>query len=600
MRQLWRLRRLRTGLLAALVAVLLALLPWHPLARAADRGSSDQPLRLQLRWLPQAQFAGAYVAKELDLFAEQGIAVTLQPGGPDIDPLDRLLQGETDVAIGWTSDALRRRQNGADLVNVAQLLQRAGTTLVCREDAGIRRAADVRGKRIGTWFLGDQFDVGHWLSQQGLSLADVRLVAQRPHAADLLEGKVDCATAMSYNEFLTILRSGSLKSDLFTVRFGDRSDGFLEDGLYVRGADLRDPAKRQRLVGLLRALAAGWRYAARYPEEAVAITQRYMPSRDVEHQSGMLREMLMLMDLERGFGLLDPGDFNRSVEIVGSGSGDPAGIRRAAQGAWSLQVWRAAAIDGPQKGPLGPAGRHTFAQLVGSPWFYALDLVGTVAFGFSGFLRALQRRYDLWGCFILTLLPAVGGGTLRDLLIGGMRSPPFIFKDPTYLLLVALVIAAGSLFSKLLSAGAPETPWFSRLLSTCDSIGLATFTIIGCRVALEADLGWWWMAICAALTCAGGGMLLDVVTGREPRTFQGEPYEEIAVVGSLVLIAGLLIADRFETLTWPVLAALVVAWWFVFVARVLVVKLNLRSWRPGQRAQAGPEAAATLDQTAHS
>ena len=76
-------------------------------------------------------------------------------------------------------------------------------------------------------------------------------------------------------------------------------------------------------------------------------------------------------------------------------------------------------------------------------------------------------------------------------------------------------------------------------------------------------------------------MLLDVVTGREPRTFQGEPYEEIAVFGALVLSLGLLIADRFETLQWPVLAAMVVCWGAVFSCRQLVVRHNLRSWRPG-------------------
>ena len=118
----------------------------------------------------------------------------------------------------------------------------------------------------------------------------------------------------------------------------------------------------------------------------------------------------------------------------------------------------------------------------------------------------------------------------------------------------------------------------------CDSIGLATFTIIGAQVALDASLNWWWMPICAALTCAGGGMLLDVVTGREPRTFQGEPYEEIAVLGAMVLIVGLLLADRFETLQWPVLAAMVISWLFVFTSRQLVIRHNLRSWRPGLRA----------------
>ena len=89
------------------------------------------------------------------------------------------------------------------------------------------------------------------------------------------------------------------------------------------------------------------------------------------------------------------------------------------------------------------------------------------------------------------------------------------------------------------AGAAADSKGFNQVLGLCDSVGLATFTIIGAQVALEADLNWWWMAICAALTCAGGGMLLDVVTGREPRTFQGEPYEEIAVFGALVLSLGL-------------------------------------------------------------
>ena len=573
-------RRWLIALGALTLTVVFSLLqPGLPWARAGE--AAQKPLRVQLRWLPQAQFAGFYVAQDLELFEREGLQVDLQPGGPQVDPLQRLIEGKTDVAMGWVSDALQERLQGAAIVNVAQLLQRPGTMLVCRADAGVRQAADLRGKRVGTWFLGDQYDLGYWLRSHGLTLADVQLVRQRPAGRDLIGGQVDCATAMSYNEFLTILNAGALKSNLFTVRFGQEDSGFLEDGLYVRAADLRDPAQRDRLMRLLRGLAAGWRYAARYPDEAVAITRRFMQDSDKDHQRDMLDEILQLMDLRRGFGLLDPGSFGRSVTIVGQGSGQSAAIARAAQGAWSLKVWRQAQLDGPQKGPLGPAGRHAFAQLVSSPWFYGLDLVGTAAFGFSGFLRALQRRYDLWGCFILTLLPAVGGGTLRDLLIGGMRSPPFIFKDSTYLLLVVTVMISGLLLSNLLKSGAPESRWFNQLLGICDSIGLATFTIIGARVALEADLGWWWMAICAALTCAGGGMLLDVVTGREPRTFQGEPYEEIAVLGALVLIAGLLIADRFETLTWPVLVALVVSWWFVYLLRQIVVKHNLRSWRPG-------------------
>ena len=541
----------------------------------------QMPMRVQLRWLPQAQFAGFYVAKDHEFFRREGLSVSLEPGGPSVNGLQRLRDGEVDVTIAWTSDALDMRRQGAQLVNVAQLLQRPGTMLVCSAASGVKKAADLKGKRVGTWFLGDEFDVGYWLQRYGLGLDAVRLVEQKPAAADLLNGQVDCATAMSYNEFQTILQAGALQSDLFTVRFAEENSGVLEDGLYVRASDLQDPVKRDRLARFLRSLAAGWRYTARHPDEAVAITQRFMDSSNTTHQKAMLREILQLMDLNKGYGLLDPATFRRSVEIVGRGSGDPEGIATAARGAWSLKAWRDSELDGPQRGPLGPAGREAFATLVTSSWFYVLDLIGTTAFGLSGFIRALQRRYDLWGCFILTLLPAVGGGILRDLLIDGMRSPPFVFQDGTYLLVVLIVLAAGSILASLLNEGAADSANFQLLLGLCDSIGLATFTIIGAQVALEADLNWWWMVICAALTCAGGGMVLDVVTGREPRTFQGEPYEEIAVIGAVVLIGGFMIADRFETLQWPVLAAMVVSWVTVFISRQLVIRHNLRSWRPG-------------------
>ena len=570
----WR-RLLENMLMATLLAITLII----PTANSYP----PEALRVQLRWLPQAQFAGFYVARDNEIFRKNGLDVTIEPGGPTVNGLQRLLDGEVDVAVAWSSDALDLRRQGGDVVNIGQLLQQPGTMLVCNSTSGVARAEDLIGKRVGTWKIGDQFDVGHWLKSHGLGLHDIELIQQRPAAQDLLSGDVDCATAMSYNEFQTILNAGELKTGLFTVRFAQESSGFLEDGLYVRAKDLKDASKRDQLVTFLKCLAEGWRYAARYPSEAIAITERYMEDSDTEHQHAMLEEILQLMDLNEGFGLLDPMAFAKSAEIIGEGSGEISSISNAAKGAWSHSIWRRAKIGGPQQGPLGPAGRQTFAALVASPWFYGLDLIGTAAFAISGFIRALQRRYDLWGCFILTLLPAVGGGTIRDLLIGGMRSPPFILKDSNYLLVVFVVVIAGSILASRTKAGFVQSKRLSQVLGLCDSIGLATFTIIGAQVALEAELSWIWMMICAALTTAGGGLLLDVVTGREPRTFQGEPYEEIAVFGALTLSLGLFIADQFETLQWPILAAMVACWNIVFICRQLVIRHDLRSWRPGIR-----------------
>jgi uncharacterized membrane protein YeiH len=112
---------------------------------------------------------------------------------------------------------------------------------------------------------------------------------------------------------------------------------------------------------------------------------------------------------------------------------------------------------------------------------------------------------------------------------------------------------------------------------------VAVFTVIGAAVAIVAGLNWFWVPFCAALTCAGGGMLLDVVTGREPRTFQGEPYEEIALIGGMSLLVGLCIATQFEheprMVTWTILGTLV----SVFALRMFVVIFGLRSYRLGTK-----------------
>ena len=168
-------------------------------------------------------------------------------------------------------------------------------------DSGVTRAEDLAAKQA--WKIGDQFDVGYWLRRHGLDLQAIELIQQRPAAQDLLSGNVDCATAMSYNEFQTILKAGKLKTDLFSVRFAQEGSGFLEDGLYVRAEDLNDARKRDQLVTLLQCLAVDG-------DTPLAIRLKQSPSLSVtwmatRHQA-MLKEILQLMDLDQGFGLLDP------------------------------------------------------------------------------------------------------------------------------------------------------------------------------------------------------------------------------------------------------------------------------------------------------
>jgi NitT/TauT family transport system substrate-binding protein len=546
---------------------------------APSAAQGDARIRLQLMWQHQAQFAGIYAAVQKGFYERERLRVELIEGGPGINPVDVLAKGKADVALAWLPSAIDARVHGRDVVNIAQIFQKPGMSIVCRRDAGIHGVSDIAGKTFGVWNVGDELDVRYWLRSIKVPPDRVNIVQQRADGADLIERRIACATAMMYNEYWSILHAGAAPGDLLHVRFGEIGLGFLEDGLYVNASSLRDARRHEQLVRFLRATLAGWTYARDNVDEALTIVMAMAPKADAAHQRRMLESVLHLLGDPKKMGLLDLAGYAHSIDVV---AGEPGGaelVRKAGVG-WTHEIWRTARPEGFLE--LSDATRQYLMAVVSSRWFYLLDLIGTAAFGFAGFMRAQQRRYDLWGALILTLLPAVAGGTLRDLLIGGDRHPPFIFKDPMYAYVVLGTVIVGTLMSRWLTPQTIGSRNFERALAIFDTVGMATFAVIGAQVAIIAGLNWVWVPFCAALTCAGGGMLLDIITGREPRTFQGEPYEEIAVVGGVIMLLGLNFADHFEHAPWMVTATIVVTLVSVFTMRMLVIRFGLRSYRLGR------------------
>lgn len=549
------------------------------IAFAAPVQAAEEPIRVQLTWTHQAQFAGFYVAETKGFYRREGLSVELIEGAPGILPASVVAEGRADVAVAWLTDAFEARKSGRNVVNIAQVLQHPGMSLICRNDAGIENVDDLAGKRIGIWGVGDEFSLRALLLDAGLRMEQVELLKQAPHGADLVAGRVDCATAMIYNEYWSILEAGFSPADLLVVDFGDSGHGLLEDGLYANGAALADPEESERLARFLRATAAGWDYARRHPEDALAMVMAKDENLSAAHQQRMLASILRLIDPARPFGLLDLDDFEVSADIVGGADEiNPAAILPHS---WTYRIWTAAGLDPVPGRPLSRATAHYLEEAVNTAWFYIFGLIGTAAFATAGFMQAQKRRYDLWGAFILAFLPAVGGGTLRDLLLGGDRHPPFIFKDPAYIYTVLAVVACGAVFSWLMPQRLTETETYTRFMRIFDALGLAAFTIIGAKVALLAGLDWYWVAFCSALSCAGGGMLLDIVTGREPRTFQGEPYEELAIVGGLFFYFWLLMINRHEHAPELVSLGVMLTLVLTFSLRLLSVMFGIRSFRLG-------------------
>ena len=323
-----------------LLFMVLGVFSWS--ASAADK------LTLQLKWVTQAQFGGYFVAKDKGFYSDEGLDVTIKPGGPDISTPQVLAGGGADVIIEWIGSALATREKGVPLVNIAQTFKRAGLMLTCRKDSGIRSPSDFKGKKIGVWFGGNEYPLLSWLSKLGISASGgsngVTLLRQGWNVDPLLQKQAHCVSTMSYNEYWQVIDAGLSPSDLVVFKYDGEGVAVLEDGLYVMENRLNDAAFVNKLARFLRASMKGWEYAGKNPNEAAEIVLENddTGAQTEKHQRRMMREINKLVaasNQPNGIGYLDPSDYNRSVDVLLS-SGD-AVISKKPKGAWTHKVYEA-------------------------------------------------------------------------------------------------------------------------------------------------------------------------------------------------------------------------------------------------------------------
>jgi NitT/TauT family transport system substrate-binding protein len=313
---------------------------------AASAEAADE-LTLQLKWVTQAQFAGYYVALEKGYYEEADLDVTILPGGPDIAPPQVIAGGGADVIIEWMPAALASREKGVALVNIAQIFDRSGMMLTCREDTGIKQPEDFRGHTLGVWFFGNEYPFLSWMSHLGIPTeggADgVTVLKQGFNVDPLLQKQADCISTMTYNEYWQVIDAGLTPEDLVVFPYEDQGVATLEDGLYVLESSLQDDAMADKLARFLQASIKGWEYAAEHPDEAADIVHEYdeTGAQTEKHQRRMMGEINKLVGAgEQGIGYLDPAAYERTVDVLLSGGSDPV-ITKAPEGAWSHQLWDA-------------------------------------------------------------------------------------------------------------------------------------------------------------------------------------------------------------------------------------------------------------------
>lgn len=308
---------------------------------AMATSASAQDVNLQLKWVTQAQFAGYYVAQAKGFYEEEGLNVTILPGGPDIAPTQVIAGGGADVIVEWMPAALAAREKGLPLVNIAQPFARSGMMLTCLKETGITSPADFADKTLGVWFFGNEFPFLSWMSQLGLatdgSPGGVTVLKQGFNVDPLLQKQADCISTMTYNEYWQVIDAGITEDQLVTFKYEDQGVATLEDGLYVLEDRLADPAFQETMVKFVRASMKGWKYAEANPDEAamIVLENDQTGAQTETHQKRMMGEIAKLTAGSNG--ALDVAAAERTVATLMAGGSDPV-ITKAPEGAWTSVI----------------------------------------------------------------------------------------------------------------------------------------------------------------------------------------------------------------------------------------------------------------------
>lgn len=279
------------------------------------------PVKLQLQWLPQAQFAGYFAAQDQGFFAEEGLEVEIIPSGGDIVPQDALASGDVDFCIAWVPKVLGSIEQGANLTNIAQIFQRSGTLQVAFADSGISSVADFEGKRIGSWGFGNEWEIFAAMAAEGLDSTSVQIVTQDFNMTAFLQGDIDAAQAMTYNEWAQVLESLNPDTgELYTpeefnvIAYQDTAGGMLQDSIWADAGRLADAEYESTAVALLKAVIKGWAYARDNVESAAEITIGAGSTWGPSHELWMANETNKLIwPAPGGIGVIDTAAWEQTV-----------------------------------------------------------------------------------------------------------------------------------------------------------------------------------------------------------------------------------------------------------------------------------------------
>ncbi|MFV0246113.1 MAG: ABC transporter substrate-binding protein [Qingshengfaniella sp.] len=277
-----------------------------------------EKVSLRLKWLPQAQFVGFYMAKAKGYYADEGMDLTINPGGPNLLTENLVATGADTFGLsGGTDSVFAAIEKGLPITCFGVAHQETPFVFVSKADGPVQELADFQDAAITTWFTGSNYVLFAMLAANGLDRATMNIQPQQVSVTPFVDGQVDVVTATRYNEYYTLMtRVGEDNLKRFVPE--DYGVSFPRDTLIVGTAWAEEHP--ELIEGFLRASVKGWQDVFADKTAAIDLIMKEAPTLDRAHQEFMLDEIEKIMTAgaaaEKGLFTLDMDAIGTAHQIM--------------------------------------------------------------------------------------------------------------------------------------------------------------------------------------------------------------------------------------------------------------------------------------------
>jgi NitT/TauT family transport system substrate-binding protein len=298
------------------------------------KASSSQPgapakVRVQLSWIPDGQFAGYLMARDKGFYRDENLDVTLLPGGPNVNAVQQVVTGAADMTINKVSELYAARDKRLPVVSIAQFDQRSSFPLVAFKSTGINGPKDFKGKKVGIWYGGDEYEFFALMQKVGLDpKKDMQLFEQGFTMDSFLKHEYQVAMVTTFNELNVIRLSGVKDSQLTVVNPSDYGISIPHGALIANQRWLDRPGNKDAAARFVRATMKGWDYAFDHTDEAAGVAAKSAlaaggeaATKDLTQLQTMSINAIKQLQYPAGFprdqhGKIDPALYQNVANIV--------------------------------------------------------------------------------------------------------------------------------------------------------------------------------------------------------------------------------------------------------------------------------------------